>query len=143
MHSASVCKAQPGRRGPKSVGCKRPEYRIEQKWCHLQGKEVTSNGGVAEVREATGEGSSASHQEQQLSVGERQSDGGESLGRASRRSSMAEQDSEQARRDADLEAAVLDTLTDSVLTGAADTLIHLHLLHSSPRRMSLQQGGVQ
>lgn len=36
---------------------------------------------------------------------------------------MAEQESEQARRDADLEAAVLDTLTDSVLTGAAHTLL--------------------
>ena len=31
---------------------------------------------------------------------------------------MQEADSEQARRDSDLEAAVLDTLTDSVLTGA-------------------------
>ncbi|BDA41918.1 Protein MON2 homolog [Coccomyxa sp. Obi] len=86
-----------------------------------EGKEATSNGGVAEVREAAYEGSSASQQEQQQSAGERHSDGGESLGRASRRSSMTEQDSEQARRDADLEAAVLDTLTDSVLTACTCT----------------------
>ena len=41
---------------------------------------------------------------------------GQAVGRSSRASSI--QDSEAGRMDADLEASVLDTLTDSVLTGA-------------------------
>lgn len=98
----------------------------------MQGKEAASNGDVTESRAAVT--ASASHQEQQQSMGERHSDGGDSLGRGSRRSSMTEPDSEQGRKDADLEAAVLDTLTDSVLTGAAEThlLRHLHLRRSCP-----------
>ena len=81
----------------------------------LQGREASSNGDAAEGRHEP----AAAVLAEQHSLPERASDGGESLGRASRRSSMQDTDSEQARRDADLEAAVLDTLTDSVLTGAA------------------------
>ena len=83
---------------------------------------------VGDTQEGTPRYAGANHQTQDASAGtslERASDGGESVaelqslgGRNSRRSSGV-QDSEQARADADLEASILDTLTDSVLTGPA------------------------
>lgn len=54
---------------------------------------------------------------------------------------MAEQDSEQTRRDADLEAAVLDTLTDSVLTGAAAAPLAVRISHTPSLEYSLSPAG--
>jgi hypothetical protein len=83
--------------------------------------QATSNGDAPEVAHISASASDQQLDAAAVTAAERHSDGGDaeqqSLGRASRRSSAHEQDSEQARADADLEASVLDTLTDSVLTG--------------------------
>ncbi len=112
--------------------CKAPNGTCEKDERLLQGRGASSNGDTAEARHAGADAAGAPLQEQSF-LPERQSDGGqslgrgESLGRASRRSSMQDADSEQARRDADLEAAVLDTLTDSVLTGASCSHFNLFI----------------
>lgn len=88
----------------------------------LQAQLPASNGDAAEGHEAaasSAEAASAALQDAQP-LGERLSDGGDSS-RASCHSSIAEQDSAAGRRDSDLEAAVLDTLTDGVLTGVGKT----------------------
>lgn len=110
--------------------CKAPNGTHEKDERLLQGRGASSNGDTAEARHAGADAAGAPLQEQSF-LPERQPDGGESLGRASRRSSMQDADSEQARRDADLEAAVLDTLTDSVLTGASCSHFNLSILIDS------------
>ena len=116
--------------------------------CGQQGGLPTSNGNI-------GPCSAADHgaQESAGESGRRHSEsggrtGGETpLGRASRAGSL--QDSEEARSDADLEASVLDTLTDSVLTGdvllifiemqvaSSSTPWCLHASSTAPERVQL------
>ena len=58
-------------------------------------------------------------------------------GRASRAGSI--QDTDAGRADADLEASVLDTLTDSVLTGAPRTLLPQMAIPNALPRMVLMK----
>ena len=87
----------------------------------MQGHAPSSNGNVASASQAAG--AEQQHDADGRGVPLQHHHAEHAVERSSRAASI--QDSEMGRADADLEASVLDTLTDSVLTGVQPGLVGL------------------